>query len=393
MPRLEIPNGWCVQAFRFTLDPTAEQAHALARHFGARRKAYNWTVAQLKADIQAWRATGAQTAKPSLRVLRKRWNTVKDEVCVNAETGTVWWPECSKEAYADGIAGAVDAYWNWQQRRAGKRDGKRMGFPRFKKKGRDADRVSFTTGAMRVEPDRRHLTLPVIGCVRTHENTRRIERLIAKDRARVLAITVRRNGTRLDASVRVLVQRPSSPTWNCLSRESVSTWVFVVWPRSPPRTAHAARSWCQTANAGHYPRGRRPYRRAPKDRGRLANSRHHGHLQALPDVWGGWRTECWEDRFEEQLIRCNGALRLPELDLAAGMDSAREWLRDRIFQRFSDSPAGQILKLSELLADVGPGLVVSDDAVTNGGARPNNEEWARFVAACDLVRGAHAESA
>jgi putative transposase len=31
----------------------------------------------------------------------------------------VWWPECSKEAYADGIAGAVDAYWNWQQSRAG----------------------------------------------------------------------------------------------------------------------------------------------------------------------------------------------------------------------------------------------------------------------------------
>ncbi|MFV4117428.1 transposase, partial [Mycobacterium tuberculosis] len=29
-----------------------------------------------------------------------------------------------------------------------------------------------------------------------------------KGRARVLAITVRRNGTRLDASVRVLVQRP-----------------------------------------------------------------------------------------------------------------------------------------------------------------------------------------
>ena len=48
----------------------------------------------------------------------------------------------------------------------------------------------------------------MIGTVRTHENTRRIERLIAKGRARVLAITVRRNGIRLDASVRVLVQRP-----------------------------------------------------------------------------------------------------------------------------------------------------------------------------------------
>jgi putative transposase len=211
MAKFEIPQGCTVQAFRFTLDPTEDQARSLARHFGARRKAYNWAVATLKADIQAWHATGVETAKPSLRVLRKRWNTVKNDVCVNADSGAVWWPECSKEAYADGIAGAVDAYWNWQLSRSGKRDGKPMGFPRFKKKGRDADRVSFTTGAMRVEPDRRHLTLPVIGTVRTRENTRRIERLIAKGRARVLAITVRRNCARLDASVRVLVRRPQQP--------------------------------------------------------------------------------------------------------------------------------------------------------------------------------------
>ncbi len=211
MAKFEVPDGWCVQAYRFTLDPTDDQAHALARHFGAWRKAYNWTVATLKGDIETWHANGIATAKPSLRVLRKRWNTVKDEVCVNAETGLVWWPECSKEAYADGIAGAVEAYWNWQTSRAGKRAGKRVGFPRFKRKGRDADRVCFTTGAMRVEPDRRHLTMPVIGTVRTHENTRRIERLITKGRARVLAISVRRNGTRLDASVRVVVQRPHQP--------------------------------------------------------------------------------------------------------------------------------------------------------------------------------------
>jgi putative transposase len=211
MAKFAVPDGWTVQAFRFTLDPTEEQARSLARHFGARRKAYNWTVAALKADIEAWHASGVEATKPSLRALRKRWNTVKDEVCVNAETGAVWWQQCSKEAYADGIRGAVDAYWNWQTSRAGKRAGKRVGFPRFKKKGRDADRVCFTTGAMRVEPDRRHLTLPVIGMVRTHENTRRIERLIRAGRARVLAITMRRNGTRLDASVRVLVQRPQQP--------------------------------------------------------------------------------------------------------------------------------------------------------------------------------------
>ena len=211
MAKFDVPDGWGVQAFRFTLDPTEDQAGALARHFGARRKAYNWTVATLKADIAAWREAGIDTAKPSLPALRKRWNTVKDDVCVDSETGAVWWRECSKEAYADGIAGAVDAYWNWQTSRAGKRAGKRVGFPRFKRKGRDADRVCFTTGAVRVEPDRHHLTLPVIGTVRTHENTRRIQRLIGAGRARVLAISVRRNGTRLDASVRVLVQRPQQP--------------------------------------------------------------------------------------------------------------------------------------------------------------------------------------
>ena len=187
MARFEVPEGWTVQAFRFTLDPTEDQARALARHFGARRKAFNWAVDALKADIAAWHASGVETAKPSLRVLRKRWNRVKDSVCVNAETGAVWWHECSKEAYADGISGAVDAYWNWQSSRAGTRAGQRVGFPRFKKKGRDSDRVCFTTGAMRIEADRRHLTLPVIGAVRTHENMRRIERLIRRGRARVLA--------------------------------------------------------------------------------------------------------------------------------------------------------------------------------------------------------------
>jgi putative transposase len=211
MARFEVPDGWTVQAFRFTLDATEKQARALARHFGARRKAYNWAVATLKADIAAWHTSGVETAKPSLAVLRKRWNAAKSEVCVNAETGQVWWPECSKEAYADGIRGAVDAYWNWQTSRAGERAGKRVGFPRLKRKGRDADRVCFTTGAMRIEADRRHLTLPVIGTVRVYENTRRLQRLIAKDRAHVLAISVRRNGARLDASVRVVVQRPQQP--------------------------------------------------------------------------------------------------------------------------------------------------------------------------------------
>lgn len=72
MAKFGVPDGWTVQAFKFTLDPTEDQARALARHFGARRKAFNWAVATLKADLSAYRDAGVETDKPSLRVLRKR---------------------------------------------------------------------------------------------------------------------------------------------------------------------------------------------------------------------------------------------------------------------------------------------------------------------------------
>ena len=197
-----------MQAFTFALDCTPEQAVCVSRQLGGRRYARNWAVRTLKEDLDRYHATGEETGKPSLPGLRKRWNQVKGTECVDAGSGEAWWPEISKEAFADGIKSAVDGYWNWQASRAGKRAGRRTGFPRFAKKGRDRDRVTFTTGAIRIEPDRRHVTLPRIGTVRVHENTRRLERLLAKGRARVLAVTVSRKGTRLIAAFRVLVQRP-----------------------------------------------------------------------------------------------------------------------------------------------------------------------------------------
>ena len=61
---------------------------------------------------------------------------------------------------------------------------------------------------MRLEADRRHLTLPVLGTLRTHENTRRVERLIAMNRAKILGVTVSRQGNRVIAALRVSVARP-----------------------------------------------------------------------------------------------------------------------------------------------------------------------------------------
>jgi putative transposase len=209
MPRrYSPPEGQIVQAFTLALDPTDEQAAKISRFFGARRKAFNWTLDQIKADVDRYRETGESGTPPSFYSLRKRWNAQKDTVCVNTETGEVWWSEVSKEVFADGVRGATDAYWRWQKSRAGTIKGRKVGFPRFKKRGKDRDRFSFTTGVMRLESDRRHLTLPVLGTLRTHENTRRIERLIALDRAKVLSVTLSRQGERIIAAVRVSVARP-----------------------------------------------------------------------------------------------------------------------------------------------------------------------------------------
>ncbi|HVA70056.1 MAG TPA: IS607 family element RNA-guided endonuclease TnpB [Acidimicrobiales bacterium] len=207
-PRYAPPEGHIIQAFTFALDPTDEQSAQIARFFGARRKAFNWTLDQIRCDLEHYRETGESTNAPSFYSLRKRWNAQKDSVCVNPETGEVWWPEVSKEVFADGVRGAADAYWRWQQSRAGTIKGRKVGFPRFKKRGRDRDRFSFTTGAMRLEADRRHLTLPVLGTLRTHENTRRLERLVTFNRARILGVTVSRQGERIIAAVRVSVARP-----------------------------------------------------------------------------------------------------------------------------------------------------------------------------------------
>lgn len=207
MRRYRPPEGSSVQAFQFALDLDPEQWSAVRRHWGARRFAFNWTVETMQADLDAHAQSGASTQRPSLYGLRKRWNAEKDTRCVNAETKALWWPEVSKEAFADGIRGAVAGYWNWHASKKGTRAGERMGFVHFAKKGQDPDRLTFTTGVMKVQPDRHHITLPRLGTLRSFENTCKLERLVAKGQAKILAVSVRRDGRRALASFRVAVQR------------------------------------------------------------------------------------------------------------------------------------------------------------------------------------------
>jgi putative transposase len=197
------------QAYRFALDPTPRQVRDLLRHAGAARVAYNWGLARIKANLDqrgAERSYGiaeadlAPSVGWSLYAMRKDWNQDKEQVAP-------WWGECSKEAYNTGLDQLARALKNWSDSRNGERKGRRVGFPRFKSRRKHAPSVRFTTGTIRVEDDRRHVRLPRLGVIKTHESTRKLQRRIADGRARVLSATVRAEAGRWFVAFTVEVQR------------------------------------------------------------------------------------------------------------------------------------------------------------------------------------------
>jgi IS605 OrfB family transposase len=197
-----------IQAYRFALDPAPRQVRALLRHAGAARLAYNWGLARIKANLAqraAERSYGIAEAEltPSLSwslyAMRKDWNQAKADVAP-------WWAECSKEAYNTGLDQLARALKNWADSRSGGRKGRRMGFPRFKARHKHPPSVRFTTDPIRVEDDR-HVRLPRLGRIKTHESTRKLARRIGESRARILSATVRAEAGRWFVSFTVEVER------------------------------------------------------------------------------------------------------------------------------------------------------------------------------------------
>jgi transposase len=88
-----------------------------------------------------------------------------------------------------------------------------VSFPKLKRKGRARDACRFTTGAIRVLPDRKHVQLPRVGILKTHESTLKLARRLEQGTARILAATVSRTADRWFVSFTVDVQR-RLPVWN-----------------------------------------------------------------------------------------------------------------------------------------------------------------------------------
>ncbi|QGN50755.1 IS200/IS605 family element transposase accessory protein TnpB [Micromonospora sp. WMMC415] len=198
-----------VQAYRFALDLSPAQERAVLGHVGAARMAYNWALARVKAVLDQ-RAAERSYGIPedeltpaigwSLPALRRGWNAAKGEVAP-------WWRDYSKEAYNTGLDALARGLNSWADSRSGKRAGRRVGFPRFKSRRRSTPSVRFTTGTIRVDPDRKHVVLPRLGRLRLHESARKLARRLAAGTARILSATVRRDGHRWYVSFTCQVER------------------------------------------------------------------------------------------------------------------------------------------------------------------------------------------
>ncbi|MEO3922419.1 IS607 family element RNA-guided endonuclease TnpB [Micromonosporaceae bacterium B7E4] len=198
-----------IQAYRFALDLTPSQERDAYAHAGAARVAHNWALARVKAVMDQRNAERAYRVPDelltpslswSLAGLRQAWNAVKAEVAP-------WWGEVSKEAFNTGLDALARGLKNWADSRSGKRAGRPVGFPRFKSRRRTTPSVRFTTGAIRVEPDRMHVVLPRLGRLKLHESARKLARRLEAGTARIMSATVRRDGGRWHVSFTVEVER------------------------------------------------------------------------------------------------------------------------------------------------------------------------------------------
>jgi putative transposase len=187
------------QAFRYALVPNNAQRSALASHAGAARFAFNWGLALVKARVEARRTDPSVEVPWSLPALRREWNQAKGDVAP-------WWAANSKEAYSSGLDALARALRAFSDARHGKRKGPRVGFPRFRKKGRGRRSCRFTTGAIGVV-DSRHVRLPRLGVIRTAEQTSALARHLDGGTGRILSATIAEETGRWFVSFTCDVQR------------------------------------------------------------------------------------------------------------------------------------------------------------------------------------------
>lgn len=198
--------------FKFCLDPTVEQEVVLSRHAGAARFGFNQCLRIVKTALTDRKTTPEATVPWTgfdLINAFNAWKKTEDAgrvftvdpagMVTPVVTGLPWRGQVCQQVFEEAAVDLGKGLKAWSDSRSGKRKGRSVGFPRFKKKtaavpsfrlrnkhpkgGRAAIRVG---GGDRP----RSVTLPGIGQIAVHDDTRRLRRMLGKGRAKILFATV-----------------------------------------------------------------------------------------------------------------------------------------------------------------------------------------------------------
>ena len=150
-----------IRSHRICLKPTAEQESLFLQHAGYARFAYNWAVGEFEAGLEVGEWL-------SERSLRPRWNVVKRIIAP-------WGMALSQNAAKYAVIDLGQAAVNWHEYRrkvkAGKPAGRRVGFPRFKRRKHEQG-FRADNGPDTVRVDGKAVMLPKIGRVDMLEELR-----------------------------------------------------------------------------------------------------------------------------------------------------------------------------------------------------------------------------
>ena len=149
------------RAHRVALKPTPEQESLFGQHAGYARFAYNWALGEYKAGLDVGQWLNHQSLRP-------RWTVVKKIIAP-------WAAPLSQNAakYAIIDFGAAAESWGEYRKRikAGQRPGRRVGFPRFKRRKHEQG-FRADNGPDTVRVDSKVVILPKIGTVAMVERLR-----------------------------------------------------------------------------------------------------------------------------------------------------------------------------------------------------------------------------
>lgn len=209
-------------AFPFTLDPTRAQAQDFFRCAGAARFAFNHHIASVETNLTCRSHQRAMGMPKGLMTPPLSWSAQSRINAFNAwkngrhhlspanddgTRGLGWRGEVPADVFECASVDAARALGNYSASAKGARAGVRVGFPRFKARGKVAPsfRLRSKSKPGRTAPvrfiDAKHLRLGKIGPVRVLENTRQVRRMLDRGRFHIHSVTVTLRGGRWVASV------------------------------------------------------------------------------------------------------------------------------------------------------------------------------------------------